>query len=61
MREETKAKNLLNQGGKWGAIIGTTWIVLNIVVPLALLRIPGVQKYITALGDKLNFNFPGIG
>ena len=61
MAEEKKKTNLLSKGGKWGAIIGASWIALNIVVPLALLRIPAVQKYLVALTDKLPFEIPGIG
>ena len=49
------------KGGKWGASISATWIGLNIVIPLALLRIPAVQKVLVAVGDKLPFDIPGIG
>ncbi len=61
MTEEKQKKSLLQQGGKWGAIIGAAWIVLNIIVPLALLRIPAVQKYLVAFEDKLPFDIPGVG
>ena len=61
MTEAKQKESLLKKGGKWGAIIGAAWIVLNIVVPLALLRIPAVQKYLVAIEDKLPFNIPGIG
>tara|TARA_Y100001968_G_scaffold233715_1_gene216712 strand:- start:315 stop:485 length:171 start_codon:yes stop_codon:yes gene_type:complete len=53
MAEENKQKGFLQKFGKWAPIIGGGWIVLNIVVPLALLRIPTVQKYLVELGDKL--------
>ncbi len=42
-------------------LVGGAWIVLNIVVPLALLRIPAVHKYLVVLEDKLPFDIPGIG
>ena len=61
MAEEKQKESLLKKGGKWGAIIGATWIGLNIVLPLALLRIPAVQKYLVALEDKLPFDIPGVG
>ncbi len=60
MIEEKKKKGFLQKNGKWGAIIGVIWIGLNIVVPLALLRIPAVQKYLVALTDTLPFDIPGI-
>ena len=61
MVEEKSKANFLKKNSKWGAIIGGTWIILNIVVPLALLRIPAVQKYLVALENKLHFDIPGIG
>ena len=61
MAEDKQKESLLKKGGKWGAIIGAAWIGLNIVVPLALLRIPAVQKYLVALEDKLPFDIPGVG
>ena len=61
MTEDTKKESFLKKGGKWGAIIGAAWIVLNIVVPLALLRIPAVQKYLVVFEGKLPFDIPGIG
>ena len=61
MKEERKEESLLKKGGKWGAIIGVSWIALNIVVPLALLRIPAVQKYLVSIEGKLPFDIPGIG
>ena len=60
MATEQKKDGFLKKSGKWGAIIGGAWIALNIVVPLALLRIPAVQKYLVALQEKLPFNIPGI-
>ena len=61
MVEEKGQKGFLKKFGKWGPVIGGIWVVLNIVAPLALLRIPAVQKYLVALGDKLPFDIPGIG
>tara|TARA_Y100001968_G_C18923614_1_gene510921 strand:- start:177 stop:359 length:183 start_codon:yes stop_codon:yes gene_type:complete len=60
MPKEKEEKSFLKKLGKWGPIIGGVWIVMNIVVPLALLRIPAVQKYLVALVDKLPFNIPII-
>ena len=53
--------SFIKKAGKWAPLVGGTWIVLNIVVPLALLRIPAVQKYLVVLKDKLPFDIPGIG
>ena len=53
MAEEKEQKGFLKKFGKWAPIIGGGWIVLNIVLPLALLRIPAVQKVLVAVGDKL--------
>ena len=61
MNNPKAPKSFLKRFGKWAPIIGFSWIVLNIVAPLALLRIPAVQKYLVALGDKLPFDIPGIG
>ena len=61
MTEAKGQKSFLKKFGKWGPIIGVAWIVLNIVAPLALLRIPAVQKYLVAIGDKLPFDIPGLG
>ena len=61
MTEKKEQKGFLTKFGKWAPIIGGAWIVLNIVAPLALLRIPAVKKFIVALGDKLPFDIPGIG
>ena len=61
MAKEKEQKGVLKKFGKWAPIIGGAWIVLNIVAPLALLRIPAVQKYLVALGDKLPFEIHGIG
>ena len=58
---EVKDQGLLRKGGKWGAIIGIAWIGLNIIIHLALLRIPIVQQYLVALDNKLPFHIPGIG
>jgi len=59
MAEEKKS--FLNRFGKWTPIVAGAWIVLNIALPLALLRIPVVQKYLVAFEDKLPFDIPGIG
>ena len=61
MAEEKEQKGFFKKFGKWAPIIGGAWIVLNIVLPLALLRIPAVQKVLVAVGDKLPFDIPGIG
>ncbi len=61
MSEEKKEKGFLKRFGKWAPILGGAWIFINIVAPLALLRIPAVQKYLVALEDKLSFDLPGIG
>ncbi len=61
MAQYKQRKNLLQKGGQWGAIIGIAWIGLNILIPLALLRLPAVQKYLVAFEDKLPFDIPGIG
>ena len=61
MEEKSEQKGFLKKFGKWAPIIGVVWIVLNIVLPLALLRIPAVQQFIVALGNKLPFDIPGIG
>tara|TARA_Y100001968_G_C18752574_1_gene434002 strand:+ start:84 stop:248 length:165 start_codon:yes stop_codon:yes gene_type:complete len=53
--------NLIKKAGKWAPFVGGAWIVLNIVVPLALLRIPAVQKYLVVIKNKLPFDIPGIG
>jgi len=42
MTEEKKLKGFLKKLAKWAPIIGGAWIVINIVAPLALLRIPAV-------------------
>ncbi len=60
MTEEKQKQSLLQRSGKWGTIIGAVWIGVNIVVPLALLRIPAVQKYLVVLEDKLPFDIPGV-
>jgi len=61
MEEKSEQKGFLKKFGKWAPIIGVVWIALNIVLPLALLRIPAVQQFIVALGNKLPFDIPGIG
>ena len=59
--EKEKGMSFIKKAGKWAPLVGGAWIVLNIVVPLALLRIPAVQKYLVVLEDNLPFNIPGIG
>ena len=59
--EKNKQMNFIKKAGKWAPLLGGVWIVLNIVVPLALLRIPAVQKYLVVLENKLPFDLPGIG
>ena len=61
MSEEKRPKGFLKKFGKWAPIIGGAWIVLNIVLPLALLRIPAVQRILVIAADKLPFDIPGIG
>ena len=61
MTEEKEHKGFLIKFGKWAPIICGAWVVLNIVLPLVLLRIPAVQKFLVALGDNLPFDIPGIG
>ena len=61
MSEEKRPKGFLKKFGKWAPIIGGAWIVLNIVLPLALLRIPAVQKFLVAAANKFPFDIPGIG
>ena len=61
MAEEKEQKSFLKKFGKWAPIIGGTWIVLNIALPLALLRIPAVHKILVTLEDKLPFDLPWIG
>ena len=58
--EQKKGRVFLKKAGKWGPIIGIAWIALNIVVPLALLRIPVVQKFLVTFVDKLHLNIPRI-
>ena len=61
MTKETEQKGVLKKFGKWAPIITGAWIILNILLPLVILRIPAVQKYLVALGDKLPIDIPGIG
>ncbi len=61
MTKEKLNKSLLRKGSKWGAIIGTAWVGLNIIVPLALLRSPAIQKYLVAIENALPFDIPGVG
>ncbi len=61
MTTENGQKDFLKKFGKWAPIIGGAWIVLNIILPLSLLRIPAVRQFIIAAGEKLPFDIPGIG
>ncbi len=61
MTEAKEHKGFLNKFGKWAPIIGGAWILLNIIVPLALLRIPAVNRFLVALVEKIPFDIPGIG
>ncbi len=49
MADEKEQKSLLRKFGKWTPIIGGAWIGLNILLPLAVLRIPAVQKCLMAV------------
>ncbi len=61
MIEKKERHGFLKKFGKWAPIIGGAWVLLNIFLPLALLRIPAVQKFLVAVGEKLPFHIPGIG
>ena len=61
MTEEKGPKGFLKKFGKWAPIIGGAWIVLNIVLPLALLRIPAVQKLLKEVRNNLPYEIPGSG
>ena len=60
MTKETSKPSFLKKGGRVGALIGFIWVALNIVIPLALLRIPAVQRSLVALNNRLPFDIPGI-
>ena len=59
--EKNNQMSFIKKAGRWAPLVGGAWIVLNIVLPLALLRIPAVQKYLVVFEDKLPFDIPGIG
>ena len=59
--EKEKGMSLIKKAGRWAPLVGGAWIVLNIIVPLALLRIPAVQQYLVFVENKLPFDIPGIG
>ena len=61
MQQEKVDNTWLKKNGNLGVIIGSTWIGLHIIVPLTLLRIPIVQKYLVVLENNIPFNIPGIG
>tara|TARA_B100000700_G_scaffold280976_1_gene331263 strand:- start:343 stop:519 length:177 start_codon:yes stop_codon:yes gene_type:complete len=58
MDEDKGQKALLTKSGKWSPLIGIALIIFNVVFPLALFRIPSVQKYLVAIGHKLHFDIP---
>ena len=60
MTKEKEENGFLKKFGKWAPIIGGLWVVSHIAVPLLILRIPVVQKYLMALENKLPFDIPGI-
>ena len=60
-QESIEKKSFFKKFGKWAPILGGAWIILNIVVPLALLRIPAVHIYLVSLGEKVPFDIPGLG
>ena len=60
-QKKEKGMSFIKKAGKWAPLVGGVWIVLNIVLPLALLRIPAVQKYLVVLEHKLPLDIPGIG
>ena len=59
--EKKKGISFFKKAGKWAPLVGGAWVALNIVVPLALLRIPAVKEYLVVLDDKFPFDIPGIG
>tara|TARA_Y100000589_G_scaffold207215_1_gene195417 strand:- start:255 stop:449 length:195 start_codon:yes stop_codon:yes gene_type:complete len=59
--EKKKGISFIKKAGKWAPLVGGAWVALNIVVPLALLRIPAVKEYLVVLDDKFPFDIPGIG
>ena len=59
--KEEREESFINKAGKWAPLVGGAWIALNIVLPLVLLRIPAVQRYLVILDEKLPFDIPGIG
>ncbi len=61
MKEGKEQKGFLKRFGKWAPIIGGIWIALNIILPLALLRVPAVQELLVAARDKLPFDISGVG
>tara|TARA_B100000965_G_scaffold400248_1_gene421822 strand:- start:2822 stop:3016 length:195 start_codon:yes stop_codon:yes gene_type:complete len=59
--ENNEQTSLIKKAGRWAPLVGGAWIALNIIVPLALLRIPAVKKYLLVIEDKLPFDIPGVG
>ena len=59
--EIEKRMSLFKKVGKWAPLVGGAWIALNVVVPLALVRIPAIQKYLVVLEEKLPLDIAGIG
>ena len=61
MTDEKQKTSLIKKSGKWAGILSAAWIGLNIVIPLALLRIPAFQRYLVALKEKLPLDINGFG
>ncbi len=58
---QNKQLNFIKRTEKWGPIIGGEWIALNLVVPLALLPITVIHRFLVKIENKLLFDIPGIG
>ena len=56
-----REKRIISKFGKLILIIGGISDVYHIAIPLPLLRMPTAQKYLTAIGIKLQFNIPQLG
>jgi len=53
-----RGKRIISKFGKLIPIVGGISDVYHIAMPLLLLHIPTAQKYLTAIGIKLQFNIP---
>tara|TARA_B100000700_G_C14801024_1_gene740581 strand:- start:666 stop:851 length:186 start_codon:yes stop_codon:yes gene_type:complete len=60
MEKNKNQISFIKKAGKWAPFIGGAWIILNIVIPLSLLRLPIVQEYLLVLEKKLPFDLPAI-